>query len=111
MEVVCVGNDVGSDNSPQLFHEAETSSTTSTWNLPTMLGGPWPPNRRPFLTRSANGRLEIFIVGTDGRMYHRWQTSLKSDGLWDWNSTWVQLGKEEWPRSSIPLLRVMVMAD
>ena len=203
MEVVCVGNDTGSDNSPQLFHEAEASSTTSGWNDPTMLGGPWPPNRRPFLARSANGRLEIFvvdyenqlyhrwqtsnatnqwsdgwnplggpfygdpvvaldsgnkleifivgfsdnqlyyrrqispnsnqwsdgwdplegywhpykrpfvarnndgrlyvfIVGTDGRMYHKWQTSLKSDGLWDWNSTWVQLGKEEWPRSSNP---------
>ncbi|CAN5416499.1 hypothetical protein BH18THE2_BH18THE2_16860 [soil metagenome] len=60
------------------------------------------PYKRPFVARNNDGRLEIFIVGTDGRMYHKWQTSLNSDGLWDWNSTWAQLGKEEWPRSSNP---------
>jgi hypothetical protein len=42
----------------------------------------------PVASRNEDGRLEVFAVGIDGALYHRYQTS---DGG-PWNSNWESLG-------------------
>ena len=63
------------------------------------LGGPWSDLTsfgtvpgglvdRPALTRSADGRLELFCRGNDGGLWHQWQEEVGTD---DW-SGWVSEG-------------------
>ncbi len=42
----------------------------------------------PALINNADGRLEVFIVGQNKQLYHRYQTASKAD----WNSEWLSLG-------------------
>ena len=44
---------------------------------------------RPALARSADGRLELFVTGSDGALYHQWETAV---GTLTW-SGWVLAGK------------------
>jgi hypothetical protein len=39
--------------------------------------------------RNADGRLEIFISGSDGALWHTWQTTAGGS----WNNTWFSLGQ------------------
>lgn len=72
------------------------------------LEGYWSPRRTPAITQNDDGRLEIFMVGVDGRLYHRWQISRNSTtGGWEWYRNWdpmnwTPLEKEQWPPSSNP---------
>jgi hypothetical protein len=56
------------------------------WNDFATPGVPLPG--RPALGRSADGRLELFACGTDGELYHQWETSV---GTFSW-SGWVAAG-------------------
>jgi hypothetical protein len=66
---------VGSDN--QLYHRWQTAPNSSQWSegwqLLQLLGGQWPLSSNTTIARNADGRLELFIVGSDGRVYHKWQ--------------------------------------
>jgi hypothetical protein len=44
-------------------------------------------NGRPTVVANADGRLEVFAVGWDGRVYHAWQTSPSGP----WTTNWVSL--------------------
>ena len=67
------------------------------------IGGHWSPRRIPAMAQNADGRLEVFMVGSDGRLYHRCQTSRNgTTGIWDWYMNWVPFGKQQWPLSSNP---------
>ena len=54
------------------------------------LQGEWSPNRRPAVAQNADGRLEVFMVGLNGQLYHRWQTSSNDSGKW--SDGWTPLG-------------------
>ena len=44
------------------------TSLSSPWlDQPSPLGGNWSPNRRPVVAKNADGRLEVFMIGLDGR--------------------------------------------
>jgi hypothetical protein len=84
LEVFLVGN----DDSRQLYYARQTSSSP-VLDFLHPLGGYWSPNRRPALAQSADGRLEVFMVGLDNQLYHRWQTAPNSS---QWSDSWVSLG-------------------
>ena len=56
------------------------------WNPWTPMGGPI-SDSAPVLASNADGRLEVFAMGTDGALWHNWQTA-PNDG---W-SGWASLG-------------------
>ena len=66
---------VGGDNSKQLYYAKQNSASSPLLEFFHPLGGTWSPNRRPAVAQSADGRLEVFMVGLDNQVYHRWQTS------------------------------------
>ena len=73
----------------------------SRWNP--LSEGNWSPRKRIAVAKNQDGRLEVFMVGTDRRLYHIWQTAYNNTtNLWDWFMNWVPLGKELWPLSSNP---------
>jgi hypothetical protein len=47
----------------------------------------------PSLINNADGRLEVFLVGQNKQLYHRYQTAPSND----WNSEWLSLGGK-WPK-------------
>jgi hypothetical protein len=93
-------------NNRQLYYRWQTSTvgdSTARWSDWTPLEGHWSPSRIPAMAQNADGRLEVFMVGSDGRLYHRWQTSRNgTTGIWDWYMNWVPFGKQQWPLSSNP---------
>ena len=52
-------------------------------------------SRAPVVATNYSGTLEAFQVGTDGQLYHRWQTALNGG----WAANWVSLGGN-WPNST-----------
>ena len=65
--------------------------------------GNWSPSKRTVIAQNQDGRLEVFMVGTDKRLYHIWQTTYNNTtNLWEWFMNWVPFGKELWPLSSNP---------
>jgi hypothetical protein len=89
----------------ELWYRWQTTSSNSNqwsdgWNN---LEGHWSPRRIPAIAQNADGRLEVFMVGSDQRLHHRWQTSRNSTtGIWDWYRQWDPFGKQQWPLSSNP---------
>ena len=73
------------------------------WNS---FGGQWPNGDGKYLVvmHAHDMRLEIFIVGNDGTLYHRWQE--RPGG--SWNGKWESLGGK-WREASDPV--VVVNAD
>ena len=51
------------------------------------------------LVSNADGRLEVFLVGQNNQLYHRYQTAPNND----WNSEWLSLGGK-WDKNKIPAL-------
>jgi acylphosphatase len=70
-----------------IWHIWQTSANNG-WSGWASLGGPAVSisNGAPFVGNNADGRIEVFVTGTDGGIYHIWQTS-PSNG---WG-TWAQL--------------------
>ncbi len=78
---------IGSDGA--LWHIWQTSPN-GTWSTWFSSGRPSAVNLQedPTVARNADGRLEIIAAGSDGAIWHIWQTS--PNGTW---STWASLGK------------------
>jgi hypothetical protein len=51
------------------------------------LGFPWRLVAEPTIGHNADGRLEVFVVGSDHALHHNWQ--LSPGGVW---SGWASLG-------------------
>ena len=62
------------DNGGILWHRWQTSkgdsSQWSNWDQQIFSGRIFPTNTRPVVAKNADGRLEVFIVGSDDRIYH-----------------------------------------
>jgi hypothetical protein len=59
------------------WQNAAKGKWNSTWES---LGGKWPDNSHPVVVVNTDGGIEVFIVGNDKVLYHRWQT--KPAGSW-----------------------------
>jgi hypothetical protein len=93
---------VGGDDPRQLYFALQSESDKKL-DLFHPLGHPpgvyWSPNRSPAVAQNADGRLEVFIVGADNILYHRWQTEPKSNS--QWSEKWETLSD---PSVSDPVL-------
>jgi hypothetical protein len=77
---------VGADGA--LYHQWETAVGTLTWSGWVSEGHPSATglSDHPVLAASADGRLELFVTGNDGNLWHRWQTQA-SNGWSQWVPT------------------------
>ena len=79
---------VGTNN--QLYYKTQTSPGSSTWSSTwTSLGGPLRANTDPVVIANSDGRLQVFVVGTNNQLYYRSQTAAGSSS---WTSSWTSLG-------------------
>jgi hypothetical protein len=88
----------------QHYYKKTRDVEKSEWIQGMNLEGNWHSRRRIAVARNQDNRLEVFIVGTDGRLYHRWQTIKNNDGSWQWFMNWVPFEKHTWPQYSNPLI-------
>lgn len=76
----------------RLYHQWETGVGTFSWSgWNTFNADSTPPGGfvdHPVAGASADGRLELFLTGSDGNIYHSWQVQA-SDG---WSSPWLSEG-------------------
>jgi PASTA domain len=74
-----------------LYHQWETAVGTFSWSGWNSFDAASTPDKRfvdhPVVAPGADGRLELFLTGGDGNMYHAWQTS--ASNAW---SDWVNEG-------------------
>jgi hypothetical protein len=77
---------VSGDDPCQLYHFQQRSLSNPDMNLLNPLGGNWSPNRRPVVANYSDGRLGVFMIGLDGKLYHKMQTSTTDSNQWliDW---------------------------
>lgn len=80
----------------KLKYMAQDAMDSNTFNSPVDLGGAL--NSNPLAIQNADGRLEVFVLGTDNKFYSRRQNAVGSD-IW---SDWQLLG----PSSSLPTFAV-----
>jgi hypothetical protein len=79
---------VGTNNA--LYYKTQTSPGSSTWSSSwTSLGGGIKADTSPAVARNNDGRLQVFVVGTNNQLYYKTQTSADSSG---WSSSWTILG-------------------
>ena len=100
LEVFMVGRD------RQLHHRWQTDNpyhNTEVWNNKwESLGGDWPSipvvGRVPAIHDGTiiGDCLEVFMVGRDRQLYHRWQTQPNGG----WNNKWESLGGD-WPNNPV----------
>ena len=87
MQVLLVGTD------GQMYTNYETSTNASAaWSGWTSLSGAWPANDTLGINNNADGRLEVFLIGGDGKLYTNYETSVNGTS---W-SGWVSLSGS-WP--------------
>ncbi len=82
LELFAVGRDGA------LYHRWETAVGTFSWSAWTSVGNPATGILvdHPAIAASADGRLELFVTGSDGNVWHQWQT-LAGNGWSDWVPT------------------------
>ena len=58
----------------RLYHKWQTSAGSSSWsNYQPFAGLSVKENSIPAVIRNADGRLEVFVVGSNNQLYHKWQ--------------------------------------
>ena len=79
---------VGTNN--QLQYRAQTAAGSSTWSPAwASLGGGLRANTDPIVIANNDGRLQVFVVGTNNQLYYKTQSSPNSD---TWSPAWTSLG-------------------
>jgi hypothetical protein len=77
----------------RLYHRWQTTWNNNRWdwfrNWVPLGKEQWSLSSNPAVGRNTDGRLEIFMVGKDGRFYHKWQTAPNSND--QWSASWVLL--------------------
>jgi hypothetical protein len=69
----------------EIFYTHELAATqTSDWSTPQTLDG-WKLTKMKVAT-NADGRLEVFAMGGDGYLYHRWQAAPSSASFSGWSN-------------------------
>ena len=76
---------VGSNN--QLYYKTQSSPNSDTWSSAwTSLGGGIKADTSPAVARNSDGRLQVFVVGTNNQLYYKTQSSPNSS---TWSSSWT----------------------
>ena len=76
---------VGTNNA--LYHKWQTAAgSSSSWSAYQWLAGGIKSNTSPAVARNSDGRLEVFVVGTNNALYHKWQTAAGSSTWSSWES-------------------------
>jgi hypothetical protein len=76
----------------QLYHKWQTTPSSRQWSSGWKpLNAPSLPREAPTVARDGDGRLELFMVGVDGKLYHCWQTTVE-DSSTKWSHNWEVLG-------------------
>ena len=79
---------VGANN--QLYYKTQSSPNSNTWSSAwTSLGGGLRANTDPIAIANNDGRLQVFVVGTNNQLYYKTQSSPNSN---TWSSAWTSLG-------------------
>jgi len=78
----------GSNVIGTLFHKWQTAPGSSTWSAYSSLSGAMAPNTDLAAAMNSDGRLQVFVVGTNNQLYYKTQTSAGSS-LW---TGWTSLG-------------------
>jgi hypothetical protein len=79
---------VGTNN--QLYYKTQSAPNSDTWSTAwTSLGGGIKADTSPAVARNNDGRLQVFIVGTNNQLQYRAQTAAGSS---TWSTTWTSLG-------------------
>jgi hypothetical protein len=80
---------IGNDGTCVHAYETAPNSPTS-WSGWTSLGGNWEADAKPVVSADLNGALEVFLIGTNGVMYHNYQSANNlSPNSW---IGWLNLG-------------------
>ena len=79
----------------QLYHRWQTEPSSSNQWSSDGDGTPfdperWPLSSNPAIARNADGRLEVFMMGSDRQLYHKWETAPSSSS--GWVGSWAPLG-------------------
>ena len=79
---------IGTNN--QLYYKSQTAAGSSTWSSGwTSLGGGIKADTSPAVARNSDGRLQVFVVGTNNQLYYKTQSSPNSN---TWSPAWTSLG-------------------
>ena len=79
---------VGTNN--QLYYKTQSSPNSNTWSSAwTSLGGGIKADTSPAVARNSDGKLQVFVVGTNNQLYYKTQSSPNSN---TWSSAWTSLG-------------------
>jgi F5/8 type C domain len=79
---------VGTNN--QLYYKTQTAAGSSTWSSAwTSLGGGLRANTDPIVIANNDGRLQVFVVGTNNQLLYKTQSSPNSN---TWSPAWTSLG-------------------
>ena len=74
-----------------LYHTWQTTKNNSSeWAEWAPLGGGGPLPSDPVVAQNADGRLEVFMMGSERQLYHRWETAPGSSS--GWVESWAPLG-------------------
>lgn len=72
---------IGADDA--VWHKSQTSpGSSNSWTQFESLGGFIDPNTSPAVARNSDGRLELFVIGANHGVWHKWQTSPSSSNSW-----------------------------
>jgi photosystem II stability/assembly factor-like uncharacterized protein len=76
----------------RLYHKWQTTPNGRQWSSGwDPLNAPSLPQDAPTVARDGDGRLELFMVGMDGKLYHCWQTTVENSST-KWSHNWEVLG-------------------
>jgi hypothetical protein len=79
---------VGTNN--QLYYKTQSAPNSDTWSTAwTSLGGGIKADTSPAVARNNDGRLQVFVVGTNNQLYYKTQSAPNSD---TWSTAWTSLG-------------------
>jgi F5/8 type C domain len=79
---------VGTNN--QLYYKTQSSPNSNTWSSAwTSLGGGIKADSSPAVAINNDGRLQVFVLGTNNQLYYKTQSSPSSN---TWSSAWTFLG-------------------
>ncbi len=79
---------VGANN--QLYYKTQSSPNSNIWSSAwTSLGGGIKADTSPAVARNSDGKLQVFVVGTNNQLQFRAQTTAGSS---TWSSAWTSLG-------------------
>jgi hypothetical protein len=103
LEVFMIGKDYKLFHIWQLPFSGSDPPSSYRWSDWDPVGGwtGWSPRKTPAVALNADQILEVFMMGTEGYLWHTWQTSTESG---KWPTNFNQFGTTKWPPGSNPAI-------